>query len=215
MRTSQKQYARVLKKEVGQWLKQAPRGSQKIAAQRLEVSTRTLRTWQEAASSTFKKRGRKQVEITWREIIAITREWHRQGYPGSRPVIKALPNLRTRVIRAVIADLKGRRKKRYERKRIEVRTQVTVLRPGTMIAIDGATVEKGDFIVFRDRGSLSVDAKKCAGHTVANDTLRVLNDLKSKKQLPLVLCSDNGSPFCAQEVETYRKTSTLHAFLNS
>ena len=138
------------------------------------------------------------------ELLAITREWKKQGYPGSRPVCHGLPGLRVRLIRLVVAELKVRRKKDFEKIRKNIRVRVVVHDPGTVSVMDGATIKKGeDIIVYRDRGSLSTKNEQCAGAVKASDTLRVLDKLKEQERLPLVLCTDNGSPFCAEKVADF------------
>jgi len=140
------------------------------------------------------------------EKLAIAREWDRQGRPGSRPVIKALPHHRVRLIREVVEELKLRKRRKSEKKRKEVRVSVKVLHSGVMMAMDAGQVpsEGGDFIISRDRGSISVNAEKCESTSArSSDTLRVLNTLKEENKLPLVWCTDNGSPFCSEIVEDF------------
>jgi transposase InsO family protein len=104
----------------------------------------------------------------------------------------------------VIAELKLKKRRRFERKRAHNRTSVIVNQPGTVCAMDGATLKKGeDFVVYRDRGSLSVNAESCSGPLKSADTINVLTILKAKKRLPLVVCTDNGSPLCSKDVETF------------
>lgn len=200
------QYPKALKEKVGLWLVTAPHGSQQIVAEALAVSSRTLRAWKTTVRQqrANKTQGRKKVAISFKEKLVVTREWHRQGYPGSRPVIKALPLLRVRVVREVISELKTRRRKRAEKMKLQMRSSVQVKQAGSVLTMDGASLRKGvDYIVHRDRGSLSVKATKCDGHLSSDDTLGVLNNLEEQNRLPLVLCTDNGSPFCAEVVEDF------------
>lgn len=137
-------------------------------------------------------------------LLVIAREWKTQGSPGSRPVIAALPGIPVNLIRRVVAGLKLNKRRRYEWRRAQVRTSVIVNHPGSVCSMDGATVEKGDdFIVYRDRGSLSVNADQCGGHAKSENTIKVLITLKESGRLPLVLCTDNGSPLCSDAVESF------------
>lgn len=198
------QYPEEFKKRVGLNLTTAPRGTQKLTANLLGVSSRTLRSWKKDHRKAYNKRGRKKLEVTLLEVFAITREWLRQGRPGSRPVIYALPQLRIKVVRSVIAELKHRYKKRYEKIKVQERKTMHVHKPGFVTAMDGATITKGeDVIVYRDRGSISTNIEECENHLRANDTLRVLTKLKDNNRLPLVLCTDNGSPLCAEVVKDF------------
>jgi transposase InsO family protein len=206
------EYPYALKRRVGLWLKGAPRGSQETLASALKVSTRTVRSWKSKAQAPPKKRGRKKTGVTLREKLIIAREWRRQGYPGSRPIIKSLPNLRVRAIREVIAGLKQKKKKRYRKNQIADRTSVMVCGPGIMTAMDAATipVEGGDHIMYRDRGILSTNAEKCEGENVnSGDTLEVLSKLKENGELPFVLATDNGSPFVNGAVDNFLKENKV------
>jgi transposase InsO family protein len=170
----------------------------------LAVTTRTVRSWKKKAS--HQKRGRKKAGVSDTHKLEIELEWEKQGCPGSRPIIKSLPNIRVRAIREVIANLKREKKKRFNKHREENRTTVQVHTPRAVMVMDGATIkaEGGDFIVRRDRGSISTHAHKCEGENLnSQDTLRVLTELKTEEKLPLVMGTDNGSPFCAIEVESF------------
>lgn len=144
------------------------------------------------------------------ELLAVAREWKKQGYPGERPVRQALPELRLRLIREVIRELKSRRQERRERIMNAVRTSVTVEQVGVVMSMDGASLSKGmDYLVYKDRGSLKVSVEKCELYLQSADTLRVLEKLKSEESLPLVLCTDNGSPLCSKNVEEFLDTNYI------
>jgi transposase InsO family protein len=120
-----------------------------------------------------------------------------------------------RVIREVVAGLKKRQRQRYEAHRLKNRTSVKVNKPGVFSVLDAAkepSKEGGEIIVFKDRGSLKIDvAKSESKATTANDTLRVLNNLKAQGRLPLVAGTDNGSPFVAKAViEFMEQNQVIH-----
>lgn len=197
------EYPKIVKDQVGLWLKEAPRGSQKIVAQALNVSDRTLRSWKKSAQKN-KQRGRKPLRSSFSETRQIVKEWKKQGYPGSRPVIQALSGVRVRRVREVIAEMKLRRRRRALLLRKKNRMHVSVKKIGVVVTMDGATIQRGeDIIVSRDRGSLSVNANSCFGSLRSEHTIYELEQLKVSGRLPLVFCSDNGSPFCANTVKTY------------
>lgn len=204
-------YHEELKSQVGAWLLTAPRGSQRIASQSLAVTDRTLRSWKKKASADARgsRRGRKPRELDLVTQIKIGREWRQQGYPGSRPVEKALRDVPIRQVRQVIAELKQRKEKRYEAHRSRVRVRIKVAKPNAIVTMDGASPEVGDFVVIRDRADLSVNVAACESHLNSKDTIGVLNKLKSQGDLPLVVGTDNGSPFCSQEVEDYLKENKI------
>ena len=145
------------------------RGSQLQTAKLLGVTTRTLRNWK-AELTLSKKVGRKKVKITLKEKIVIAKEWKRQGYPGARPVIKSLSQLRVRSIREVISQLKQRRQKRQYKKQTKVRTSIRIYHAGSVGSIDGTSIKRGnDFVVYRDRGSLKLKAEKCESNLKSVD----------------------------------------------
>jgi transposase InsO family protein len=206
VKSPRKDYTVELKRRVGKLLLNAPRGTLKIIAQQLEVSSRTLNSWKRNAHNEWPKRGVKPRTFTILEKLRIAREWKRQGYPGSRPIDAALtPTIPARLVREVIAALKTRRNKRKQliRKRVQVR--VIVKKPGVVVSMDGATLQKGeDHIVYRDRGSLSVNTRACQNGALSSvDTLGVLEDLQEQKRLPFVYCSDNGSPLCSGRIKDF------------
>jgi transposase InsO family protein len=207
-------YANELKERVGLWLAQeAKRGSQKVVAQALKVTARTLRSWKKQALQKNKTaRGRRRNKISFKEKVMIAREWQRQGHPGSRPVIKALPLLRVRVVREVISELKKRRSKRISAIKIKLRQKIKVKKAGSVLVMDGTSLSRGqDYIVYKDRGSLEIKAKSCDGNLSSKNTMEVLTELKKEESLPLVLCTDNGSPFCSNEIERFLdKNYILH-----
>ena len=206
----QEEYPLAVKSKIGLWLKTAPRGSQKKLAETLGISTRTVRAWKKKTS--YLKRGRKKAGVSESQKCEIEHQWEKQGYPGSRPIIKSLPHVRVRAIREVIASLKKEKKKRFNKHREENRTTVHVHVPGAVMVMDGATLksEGGDFIVRRDRGSLSTHAHKCDGESLnSQDTLKVFTQLKEQGKLPLVMGTDNGSPFCANEVKGFMTANKI------
>lgn len=202
------QYTDEVKGVVVEVLRALPRGNQKVVAKALEVSERTLRQWKRSSP---KKRGRPTKAITQQEMIRIGREWRLQGYPGSRPIIRAT-GIRARRVREVIAHLKNRRAKRAEAHRNRVRVRIKVKKPHAFAVIDGASLARGDdYLVYRDRGTLSVEAIQCHGHLNASHTITLFEQLKRKGRLPLVIGSDNGSPFCATEVQDYlQRNQVVH-----
>lgn len=151
---------------------------------------------------------------TFGQLLAIARKWRSLGRTvGSRPVIEAMPGVRVRLIREVVAELKRRRQARHRAHILANRTTVKVNKPGVVIVLDAAKMPDqngGESIVYRDRGSLRVDVKESAEKaTRASDTLSVLNELKANGRLPLVAGTDNGSPFVAGPVEDFLQTNKV------
>jgi transposase InsO family protein len=204
---------RVLKIQVGKWLKNAPRGSQQQAAKVLGLSTRTMRSWKRSCEESPVRVGRKPRAISFKEIKEVLREWERQGRPGSRPVSLALPQVSLRHVRLIVARLKKRKRKQYQKIRIANRTSVKIKVPGVFLVADGTTdKQKQDHLVVRDRASLKTEVSHCLSkHLQAQDTLKFLKKLKKEGRLPLVLGTDNGSPLCAGVVKDFiRENKIIH-----
>ena len=206
-----KEYPATLKKRVGSWLRSAPRGKRKLVAEVLGVSDRTLRSWRRLGDET-KKRGRKPKPKSLTEKKMILQEWYKQGKPGWRPTASALPGIRVRVIQETIAAAKKRQRRRAMEKTKKLRVSIEVKKVGTVAAMDGATVRKGeDLVIVRDRGSLAVQVKACHGPLRSTDTLEVLQKMKAEDRLPIMLCTDNGSPFCSRVVKDFlEKHHVIH-----
>jgi len=197
------EYPAELKERVVRWLERAPRGSQKTIADALEVSERTLWNWKKSYGQR-KRRGPKPAPRTVIEKIRIAREWKRQAKCGTRSVIKELPGVKVALVREVIRELKLRDRTRTRKRQESVRVSVTVKKVGVVVAMDGTMIRKGeDLIVVRDRGSLGVAATRCNGPLRSEHTLSELEKMKVLGQLPLVVCTDNGSPFCSKLVQDY------------
>ena len=203
MKSPRMGYTMELRMEVGRALLIAPRGTLKLLAKSFRVTERTLNSWKRRAQADLTIRpGPTKKGITLREKLIIGREWKRQGFPGSRPVIAALPGIRVRAVRIVVEELKARRRKRRAQHKKRVQVRIRVNKPGTVLSADGATVQKGeDYIVYRDRGNLSVCTEPCISGVLATaDTLAMLEKLKGLGRLPLVFTTDNGSPLCSNIV---------------
>ena len=204
-----RKYDEQVRQNVGLNLITSKRGSQRVTATFLSLSPRTLRTWKRRAklSEPCRKLGRPSKVIKQAELFAIAREWKRQGYPGAEAVHNGLPGSRRRLVRKVIAQLKTKRQSRARRHQLKNRTTVAVKKTGVLLVMDAAKKpdkDGGEIIVTRDRGSLKTEARVSSnGATCALDTLCILNKLKSENRLPLVLGSDNGSPFVAGEVVAF------------
>lgn len=216
-RQGSREYPAEVKNRVGQNLLTAKHGDQVTVASCLKVTTRTLRSWkaQAKARQPPRPRGRKKQDVTLGELIVIGREWKRQGYVGSRPVIAALPAIRVRVVRTVVSGLKKRRQARRLAHQRAARVSVRVHRPGTLTVMDAAKIpnkKRGEAIVCKDRGSLMITVTEAAGvATKSVDTLGVFEEMRSQNRLPLVVGSDNGSPFTALAVEDFlRENKIIH-----
>lgn len=172
-------------------------------AEMLGVSVRTLRNWKNTECES-KKIGRPKSENTLGDLIAIGREWKRQGYKGSRPVIEALPWVRVRLVREVISALKKRRSKRKQNIILKNRISVKCLRSGAIHVLDATDLGQRELLlVGKDRTTYLLKVNRLKNGFNDDETIRYLNELKAEKGLPLVLATDNGSQFCSLKVKRH------------
>ncbi len=119
-------------------------------------------------------------------------------------MIAALLGVRVRAVREVIMVLKKRRQRRREKIKLSVYKNIKVKKIGAVLTMDGTSLQKGeDYIVYKDRSSLEININRCGGHLNSSNAIKVLESLKQRNKLPLVVCTDNGSPFCSQEVRNF------------
>lgn len=216
-RSRRARYDQDQKLSIGRALIAAPHGSQTMTAPVMQVSTRTLRSWKQKAIRNLPhtKPGPKPKALLFSDVLVIAREWKRQGYVSARAVIASLKHTRVRLIRIIVGGLNRRRKLRATKHVLENRTSLKVNQPGVLVVLDAAKIPNktgGELIVFRDRASLSTHTRVSdQTATRASDTLAVLEKLKFDGRLPLVVGSDNGSPFTAIEVTLFlNENSIIH-----
>ncbi len=202
-------YPNELKDRVVLALKRKNHGDQLRTAELLKITPRTVRNWKRN-QGLHKNPGRKKIGITFLEKLQITRQWRRQGFCGARPIKKALPALRHRAIRDVVAELKLRQKKRKNQRIKSNRQSIKIKNIGIVQSIDGLLNHDGrDCILGKDRGSQRIKVQKCEQNLNADETIKFLSNLKDEQSLPLVLCTDNGSPFCNKEVSGFLNTNYI------
>lgn len=112
----------------------------------------------------------------------------------------------------MIAQLKLKKTQRANRRLRKARIRINVKKVGAVAAMDGATVRRGeDSLIVRDRGSLNIKATECLSSLSSKNTLKMLHEMKQENALPIVLCTDNGSPFCSNNVTAFlEKHQVIH-----
>lgn len=174
----------ILKKRIAIWLKDAPHGRMNEAALMLGVSTRTLRNWKKTLGDS-RPMGRPRTQVTFNEIRLIAKEWKYQGFRGSRSVIKALPNLRVRLIQKTISELK--RKRRLKRARFFSKHRISIRKivPATFHTLDATYSTKNQLLlVGKDRGSQMISADPIIGKFNSESTIKYLETYEQKIYSP-------------------------------
>lgn len=197
-------------------LEKSDRGMMRFVSERLEVTPQTLRNWRRVARmSEAPKVGRPRYEAALKVKAKeeIRAELERQAYPGWRPIAKRLPHLPVRLVQSEVALAKGERRKRKAKERSETRESVNVRAREAIWTIDGAQIGKVenktvDAQLIKDRGSLSPRIMRTGPCPKAKDIIELLEE---SGELPLVLGSDNGSPYIARETaEWLKKHKIIH-----
>lgn len=184
----------------------------KEVALRLQVTTRTLRSWKVK----FKKdcqmrsgRPRYTAQDHRKAMIMVCRELHRQGYPGSTAIAKKLNGeVQLRLIRLYVKLFKERKRHHKDLLIKEQRTTVKVHKKNAIWTEDGTHLGRienkaVEAQIIKDRASLKT---LCAFTGSAANGVHVVSALKKiKKQrgLPLVWMTDNGPAYCNKIVSSF------------
>lgn len=192
-----------------------PKTSQKEFARAVEVVPRTLRNWRNRTlPEDFPKLGRPAHDARARRVAfwKVGREYLRQGRCGGLAITKALSGaVPTRLIRQHVKRLKACERAHVRRRVLKQREHVEVLAKNALWVQDSAQMArdfdggKVESQVIKDRGPLVTVGLTTGGPTRGTDVIALLEALKCTRGLPLVLGSDNGSPFICEEVEAYLK----------
>ena len=195
------------------------RGEIKGVARLLEVTPRTLENWM----TLYLRGGRAKTgrptytnEDRWKAMWAVRRELRRQGYCGWRPIDEALNDVPTRLVQEYVKKFKAWKKHWDEVIKKEKRQGMKVLLKNAYCVGDGTFLgrieKKGiESQVIKDRGSLKVLAIGTGLTAKGEDVVKLLDDLKANRKLPLVFGTDNGSMYCNEKVNLYlKKEKVVH-----
>lgn len=182
----------------------------------LGMPERTLRDWTLKADTERGPVGNPGYDGASRSAARepVLRELEAQGWPGWRPVARALQGrVPTRLVQQWVSALKRERRKREADGERERRVSMRVLGRDVLWAEDGAAVGRSP----RGREAMEVLRDAAASRTVGiaegppargEDLVALLEDAGRRRgTLPLVLARDNGGPqksaalarFCERE----------------
>jgi transposase InsO family protein len=195
--------------------------SQKEFAQAVDVVPRTIRNWKKRTRpEDFPKLGRPaHDERAHRNAFwKVGREYLRQGRCGAAAIAKALQgSVPLRLVREYVKRFKECERMRERVRILERRERIEVLTKNAIWVQDSAQVartpegEKIESQIIKDRGPCITVGISTGGPTRGTDAIDLLEALRTTRGLPLVLGSDNGSPFVCKEVEEYlRKHQVIH-----
>lgn len=184
------------------------RGVIKLLARGLEVTPQTIQRWKRKARANEQVmlgRPRLKEALLSKIKSAVRGEMKRQGYPGWRPIAKALPGLSVRYVQKYVAELKRERRIKERARIAKSRVTTDVLAREAIWTIDGTHLQRrnGKAIeaqVIKDRGSLAYRGLRIGKTAKSGD---IINTLRRQQDLPLVLASDNGAAYCSKETRAW------------
>lgn len=196
------------------------RETQRLMAEALGVSERTLRNWRRGAKVEPKALGRPATprEKRYLALLRVRHEVKRQGWQaGWRPVLVGA-ELPIRLVQESLSALKKRHRKKLEERRARARLSVEVLGSDVVWAEDsthlghiGRRAVLGE--VVKDRGSLANVLLGVGRAVNGEDVVRLLEAGKNDDRLPLVWATDNGPAYKSHEVEEFcRREKVVHLF---
>ena len=178
------------------------------------MSPRTIRHWvHDLPMESVPRPGRPPhgESARKRALFACARMLRRQGYAaGADAVFRALPKPQPlRLVRLAVKALKQRHQERRARGQLDHRVTMTVQAKDALWGLDATHLgrERGAEVqgqAVKVLGSLRIAALSSGPAVTARDALAILKAAHSTRgTLPLVLVTDNGSPYVAQEVADY------------
>jgi hypothetical protein len=174
-----------------------------VQAGLLGMPARTLRDWTLKADTARRPVGNPGYTDAVRAAARepVLRELEAQGWPGWRPVARALRGrVPTRLVQQWVAALKRERRRREREGEMERRTSVDVLGRDVLWAEDGAAVGRSPrgqetMEVLRDPGPARTVAIAEGPPATGEDLVALLEGARVRRgTLPLVLARDNGGP---------------------
>lgn len=185
---------------------------------RLEVSKRTLRSWKAKAKKDCNKRsGRPSNTIVdhRRALIKVAREMKRQGHPGSPAIACALKNVvPLRLIRLYVGKINLRRRKKAKEVREFNRVSTQIKLANIIWSQDGTHLgrlkrKSIEAQIIKDRGSQKVICISTGKSAEGKNIVDMLEKAKTKRSLPLVWMTDNGSSYVNQNVKNYMEENKV------
>ncbi len=190
-----------------------------MMAQQLGVTARTVRRWK-AATGPRSRLGRPVLAAERSEVWAVARAWRAQGRSaGWRPVWHALAHLSRCLVQRLVRELKRRHRVRTERRLARLRTHVEVAGRDVLWSLDATHLGRNDAgRAVQAQAVREVSSQRTLALSVGDvvdtaDAIRVVAAAVHERggRLPLVLVTDNGSPYTSERFERFlRDHGVLH-----
>ena len=191
-------------------------GERKRFAELMDVTPKSLKNWEKAAPGGEIPLGRRPhtPEAHRGALKPVLRELKRQQWPGWREVDQALPEIPTRLVQRCVTLWKARRRKQAAAHRKTYRSSVRVLARNAVLAQDGTHLGRiagkpVEAQVVKDPATLKTVQIAVGAPATSQDVLEHLQELERTRSLPLVWQTDNGSIYCAEEVQAYLRAKRV------
>jgi transposase InsO family protein len=112
----------------------------------------------------------------------------------------------TRLVQKILREIKKRERTRIRRQDEQRRVSVRVLAKRAIWTQDAASLGRAagfEVQVIKDRGTQEIVALETMPVAKAGEIIALFEHLKKDRGLPLVWMTDNGSAYCADEVQRY------------
>jgi transposase InsO family protein len=183
-----------------------------MMARLLRVAPRTVRRWKADATGPRARLGRPPLTADPDDLRAIARAWRTQGKSvGWRPVWHALEHLSRLLVQRVVAELKRRRRVRTARADARRRQSIRVAGRDVLWSLDATHLgrDRGGKEVqgqaVREVSSLRTLALTVGDVVDTEDAIAVVTRAAHERagKYPLVLVTDNGSPYVSEDFESF------------
>jgi transposase InsO family protein len=180
------------------------RGELGLFAEVLEVTPRTLRKWRDQAERSPVMGRPPLAGEAWRAaVVPVARAWQSQGWSAGRPrVLDALEQagieIPVSIVRALLKELKARRRRYLARKRATLQKHVRVNARDALCTTDASHLGrdgqgKVEALAVKDAATTTVITLSIGGAASGADLVALLQRAKRVRgRLPLVLGMDNG-----------------------
>jgi transposase InsO family protein len=185
------------------------------AAEGLKVSARTLQRWRDRPRPPRRGRPPHSKRTLAQAKGQLRRLIEQLGWGIGRQVAQArLPKVPRRVICMTLKALKSEHRTRQRARRAKQRVTLRVLTRDTLLGQDSTHVgscrsKRVWAELQKDLGTLKARARGNGRSLTGKAMLGQLHRLKATGRLPLVVVTDNASPYCCEEVGAWLKANQV------
>lgn len=205
---------------VGLWVREhrrGLRGKRRLLAGSHGVSERTLRRWAQRADLPRRRPGRPRHP---EEVRAATRSSVREaldrlGWTAGEPALRAsLPGAPRRPMREALRALKTQRRAERRSREAEARVSVDVVGRDVLWCLDATHLGRGlrgklEGQVLREAATRRTLHVTAGGPSREDDVIRILQGMRDRGRLPLVLATDNGPAYTGEQLRMWMEANRV------